>query len=45
MKVVQGVLGMKLRNEVKMSNTQFWFMKGKSTKNALYIVRQMQEKK
>lgn len=44
MKVVERVLDTSLRDEVKISNTQFGFMKGKNTIDAYYIVRQMQEK-
>lgn len=43
--VMERVTDERLRAEISISKTQFGFMKGRGTVDALYIVRQMQEKR
>ena len=45
MKVVERVVDARLREEVTIRKMQFGFLKEKSTIDALYIVRQLQEKR
>ena len=44
MKVLERVIERRVRNIVKIDNMQFGFMAGKSTTDAIFIVRQLQEK-
>ena len=44
MKILERVIERKVRNVVKIDSMQFGFMAGKSTTDALFIVRQLQEK-
>ena len=44
MKVLEGVLEKRLRQEVKIDDMQFGFMPGKGTVDAIFMVRQLQEK-
>ena len=44
MKVVERVLEMRIREQVKIDEMQFGFTPGKSTTDAIFIVRQVQEK-
>ena len=44
MKVLERVLESLIRSQVEINNMQFGFMSGRSTTDAIYILRQMQEK-
>ena len=44
MKVLEGVLEKRLREKVKIDDMQFGFMPGKGTVDAIFMVRQLQEK-
>ena len=44
MKVLEGVLEKRLRQKVKIDDMQFGFMPGKGTVDAIFMVRQLQEK-
>ena len=44
MKVLERVIERRVRNIVKIDSMQFGFMAGKSTTDAIFIVRQLQEK-
>ena len=44
MKVLERVLERKLREKVNIDGMQFGFMPGKGTTDAIFVVRQMQEK-
>ena len=44
MKVLERVLEKRIRSQVKIDDMQFGFMPGKGTMDAIFIVRQMQEK-
>ena len=44
MKVFERVLERRLRSKVNISETQFGFMPGKGTTDAIFIVHQLQEK-
>ena len=44
MKVLERVIERRVRNVVKIDSMQFGFMAGKSTTDAIFIVRQLQEK-
>ena len=44
MKVLKRVIERRVKNIVKIDSMQFVFIAGKSTKDALFIVRQLQEK-
>jgi hypothetical protein len=44
MKVFESMMEMKLRSRVPLDDMQFGFRKGKSTTQAIFIVRQLQEK-
>ena len=44
MKVLERVLEMRIREQVKIDEMQFGFTPGKSTTDAIFIVRQVQEK-
>ena len=44
MKILERVIERRLRNVVKIDSMQFGFMAGKSTTEAIFIVRQLQEK-
>ena len=44
MKLYERVQESRLRNLVEISEEQFGFMKGKSTTNAIFSLRQLQEK-
>ena len=44
MKVLERVIERRVRNIVKLDSVQFGFMAGKSTTDAIVIVRQLQEK-
>ena len=44
MKVLERVLEVRVRRIVKIDDMQFGFMAGKGTTDAIFIVRQMQEK-
>ena len=44
MKVLERVIERRVRNIVKIDSMQFVFMAGKSTTDAIFIVRQLQEK-
>ena len=44
MKVFERVLESKIREQVKINDMQFCFTHGKSTVDAIFIVRQVQEK-
>ena len=44
MKVFESMMEMKLRCRVPLDDVQFGFRKGKSTTQAIFIVRQLQEK-
>ena len=44
MKILERVIEGRLRKIVKIDNMQFGFMSGRSTTDAIFIVRQLQEK-
>ena len=44
MKVVESIFEHRIPQQFDTDDTQFWFMKGKVTTDAIFIVRQMQEK-
>ena len=44
MKVMERVLEKRVRSQVKIDDMQFGFMPGKGTTDAIFIMRQMQEK-
>ncbi|MBJ5565719.1 reverse transcriptase family protein, partial [Salmonella enterica subsp. enterica serovar London] len=44
MKVVERVLEQRIRNQVRVDEMQFGFMPGKGTTDAIFLVRQLQEK-
>ena len=44
MKVIEQVLAKRIREQVKIDDMQFGFTQGKSTTDAIFIVRQLQEK-
>ena len=44
MKVLEGVLEKRLRQKVKIDDMQFGFVTGKGTVDAIFMVRQLQEK-
>ena len=44
MKVLEGVLEKRLRQKVKIDDMQFGFVPGKGTVDAIFMVRQLQEK-
>jgi len=44
MKVVERIFENRIRQQIDIDNMQFEFMKGKGTTDAIFIVRQMQEK-
>jgi len=44
MKVVERIFEHRIRQQIETDDMQFSFMKGKGTTNAIFIVRQMQEK-
>ena len=44
MKILERVIERRVRNVVKIDSMQFGFMAGKSTTDAIFIVRQLQEK-
>jgi len=44
MKVVEKVLEKRIREQVKIDDMQFGFMSGKGTTDAIFVIRQMQEK-
>jgi len=44
MKVVERIFKHRLRQQIEIDDMQFGFMKGKGTTDAIFIVRQMQEK-
>jgi len=44
MKVVEGIFEDRIRQQIDIDDMQFGFMKGKGTTEAIFIVRQMQEK-
>ena len=44
MKVFEKVIEVKLRNRVKIDDMQFGFSPGKGTTDAIFIIRQLQEK-
>jgi len=44
MKVVERIFNYGIRQQIDINDTQFGFMKGKGTTDAIFIVRQMQEK-
>ena len=43
-KILERVIERKVRNVVKIDSMQFGFMAGKNTTDAIFIVRQLQEK-
>jgi len=43
MKVVEKIFEHKIRQQIEIDDTQFVFMKGKGTTNAIFMARQMQE--
>ena len=43
-KVVERIFEHRIRQQVEIDDMQFGFMKGKGTTDAIFIVRQMQEK-
>ena len=43
-KILERVIERRVRNVVKIDSMQFGFMAGKSTTDAIFIVRQLQEK-
>jgi len=43
-KVVERIFEDRIRQQIDVDNMQFGFMKGKGTTDAIFIVRQMQEK-
>jgi len=44
MKVVESIFEHRIRQQLEVDNMQFGFMKGKGTTDAIFTVRQMQEK-
>ena len=44
MKVVESIFEDRIRQQIDINDMQFGFMKGKGTTDAIFIVRQMQEK-
>jgi len=44
MKVVERIFENRIRQQIDIDNMQFGFMKGKGTTDAIFIVRQVQEK-
>jgi len=44
MKVVEKVIEKRIREQVKIDDMQFGFMNGKGTTDAIFVIRQMQEK-
>ena len=44
MKMLERVLGKRIRCQVSIDNMQFGFMPGKGTTDAIFIMRQVQEK-
>ena len=44
MKVVERIFEHRIRQQIDIDDMQFGFMKGKGTTDAIFIVRQMQEK-
>jgi len=44
MKVLDRIFENRIRQQIIIDDMQFGFMKGKGTMNAIFIVRQMQEK-
>ena len=44
MKVVERIFENRIRQQIDIDDMQFGFMKGKGTTDAIYIVKQMQEK-
>ena len=44
MKVMERIFEVRIRQQIDMDDMQFGFMKGKGTTDAIFIVRQMQEK-
>ena len=44
MKVVERIFEHRIRQQIEVDDMQFWFMKGKGTTDAIFTVRQMQEK-
>ena len=44
MKVVERIFEHRIRQQIEVDNMQFGFMKGKGTTDAIFTVRQMQEK-
>ena len=44
MKVFEGVIEARVRDRVQIDNMQFGFSPGKGTTDAIFIVRQLQEK-
>ena len=43
MKVVERIFEHRIRQQIKIDDTQFGFMKGKGTTDAIFMARQMQE--
>ena len=43
MKVVENIVKYRIQQQIDIDNTQFGFMKGKGTTDAIFTVRQMQE--
>ena len=44
LKVVERIIGMQIRSQVSIVEMQFGFMPGRGTTDAIFILRQMQEK-
>ena len=44
MKIIERILERRLREQVQIDELQFGFMPGKGTTDAIFIVRQMQER-
>ena len=44
MKIMERVIEVRVRNIVEIDNMQFGFMAGKGTTDAIFVVRQLQEK-
>jgi len=43
MKVVERIFEYRIRQQIEIDDTQFGFMKGKGTTDAIFMARQMQE--